>query len=488
MKKDHKAQLKVGIFTLLGLLLIGILTVFVNDRPFWWRSCKLVHINVEDATGLKTKSPIRSLGLQIGYLKSVGLYETHVKLAICITAPVEVLPNTRAYIRGEGFLGDKFVELKPVKYTGSRPEGVDEPDEPIGAEPEVSTSSWLNDVWDVLFPSAYAQDDKKKKGSGKSVPQIPVGKGSQDVQSLVGQVDTLVGELTDLTTNLKKTFDPHELQRTMDKLNSTLENASKTLSPEGNLTTTAQRTLAKLEDAIEQFRDQLAKVNQGRGSVGRLLNDPVYADEIERALKNLNKLLNKADQMKLVVNVGGEYIFGYGSGRGFGKVGIWPGPDRYYLLGVSVDPRGKITSSSTTTTVAGVSTTTTTTVHEKSGLLFTAMLGKILWDRIDLSIGVLHGDAALGFGVLLGPEEAWENRIQIRNELFLHSLGENVDTQVDDRVYARVFPLDVEPFNTVYVQAGLESVVRKVDGKIGFSIGAGISFDDNDIKTLFAFF
>src|SRR3954462_13235031 len=114
-------RIKVGLFTLIGLLLIGATTVYVNEKPFFWRPCQLVRINVEDATGLKTKSPIRSLGIEIGYLKSVSLSETHVTLGICITAPVEVLPSTRAFIRGEGFLGDKFVELKPVKYLNSNP-------------------------------------------------------------------------------------------------------------------------------------------------------------------------------------------------------------------------------------------------------------------------------------------------------------------------------------------------------------------------------
>src|SRR3954467_9254445 len=109
---SNSTRFRVGIFTLLGLLLIGASTVLVNDQPFWWRPCQLVHISVEDATGLKSKSPIRSLGIDIGYLQTVELSETHVTLGICITAPVEVLPGTKAYIRGEGFLGDKFVELK----------------------------------------------------------------------------------------------------------------------------------------------------------------------------------------------------------------------------------------------------------------------------------------------------------------------------------------------------------------------------------------
>src|SRR5471030_3147144 len=115
-KATGNTQIKVGVFTLAALALIGGVTVYVNYKPFWWRPCQLVHINVEDATGLKAKSPIRSLGLEIGYLKTIELSETYVSLGICITAPVEVLPSTRAFIRSEGFLGDKFVELKPMKY------------------------------------------------------------------------------------------------------------------------------------------------------------------------------------------------------------------------------------------------------------------------------------------------------------------------------------------------------------------------------------
>jgi len=111
-------RLKVGIFTILGLVCIGIATIYVNDKPYWYRPCQLVNINVEDASGLKTKSPVKSLGLEIGYLRAVELSETVVTLAICITAEVEVLPTTRAYLRADGFLGDKYVELKPVKYVG----------------------------------------------------------------------------------------------------------------------------------------------------------------------------------------------------------------------------------------------------------------------------------------------------------------------------------------------------------------------------------
>ena len=56
-----KTKLRVGFFTLATLLLLGALSIYVNNRPFWWRACDSVMVTVEDATGLKTKAPVKSL-------------------------------------------------------------------------------------------------------------------------------------------------------------------------------------------------------------------------------------------------------------------------------------------------------------------------------------------------------------------------------------------------------------------------------------------
>lgn len=459
-------RFKVGIFTVLGLVLIGAVTVFVNDRPFWWRPCQLVHINVEDATGLKSKSPIKSLGIEIGYLNSVELSETYVTLGICITAPVEVLPTTRAFIRSEGFLGDKFVELKPVKYTGS-------PQSQAGQ----SGRKILKTALDLLLPSALAIEEVHAADpSKKSQREIPVGEGSQDVQHLVNRVDNLVHEITGLTNNLRQAINPDELRSTMRQLNKTLENASKTLAPEGGLNQTAQRTLAKLEDAIEQLRDMLTRVNKGEGSLGSLINDPSYAEEIKQALKNLNKMLNRASGFQFIVDVGGEKINGYGPGRGWFRLGVWPNKERYYLLGASVDPRGRRTATTTTTNAGGVSTVTQTVQIEETGLLITAMLGKVFFRRLDLSVGALHGDGALSVKFLFGPT-GYEDRLSVSNDLYARVGGSGVD----DRLVAQF-----RPWGPAYVRGGFESF-RKVNGQTQFLYGAGITFDDEDIKFIFAF-
>lgn len=478
---SSSTRFKVGVFTILALALIGALTVFVNDKPFWWRSCQLVYINIDDATGLKTKSPIRSLGLQIGYLKNVELYETHVRLGICITAPVEVLPSTRAYIRGEGFLGDKFVELKPVKFSGSR----------IGSPSPSSTYapahvSWL---WRALVPDAYAAVERKGKHTppapsakgGHDSQDIPVGEESKDVQNLVNQVDDLVTEMTTLTNNLKQAINPQELRQTMLQLNKTLENASRTLSPEGGLNTTAQRTLAKLEDSIEQLRDQMTRINKGEGSVGMLLNDPKYADEVQEALKNINRLLSKVGGVRFVVDMGATQVFAYNTARGWFKLGIWPAPDRYYLVGMAIDPRGTRTVTTTTTVSGGLTTANQTTRVDENSIVWTGMLGKVLWKRIDLAAGILYNEGTGSAGLRIGPHDR-EEMVVFRNDIYARGAGIGLDY----RATLTVKPWARTPLlNPLYATGGIEAV-HKVNGQLPWFLGAGITFDDEDIKILFA--
>ena len=468
-------RLKVGLFTLAGLALVILFSVVVNNRPYWWRPCQLVNINVEDATGLKSKSPVRSLGIDIGYLQSVGLRETHVNLGICITAPVEVLTETRAYIRGEGFLGDKFVELKPVKYVGPIP--AQAPD--AGSKTtSFSIGSGVSSLLKSLSPisSAHAQVAVKKAKVSKN-REIPVEQETQDIEHVVNRVDDLVNEVTDLANNLKEAINPDELRKTMRQLNTTLENASRTLAPEGGLTQTAQRTLAKLEDAVEQLRDQAVRINKGEGSLGMLLNDPAYAHELHEAIRNINRLLNRVADVQFIVDMGAVQLPAYNGGRAWFQVGIWPRPERYYLLGIAIDPRGRISNQTITTIAGGQTQTIQTLVVDQTNILLTAMMGKVFFKRFDIAVGALYGDGAGSFGLLLGSSGK-EDRLVLRNDLYIRTAGSSLDDRLS---------LTFQPFPNFFLRAGLESMYRHpINDRIVYYYGVGISFNDEDIKLLFA--
>lgn len=473
-----KTKIRVGLFTLATILLLGALSVYVNNRPFWWRACDSVLVTVEDATGLKTKAPVKSLGLDIGFIDDIGMVPGGVKLKICVTAPVEVVAETKAFVRSEGFMGDRFLELKPVKYTGKHKleEGVRPAPNPQEAkEPEPGhnggpTSRLIREL--LGLNEAYAQTGK----STSTAKEIPVGEKATDMQQVIGQLNTIA-------TNLNESINPQEIRTTIKQLNDTLRDASKAFSPQGGLTATAQRSLIKLEDAIEQLRDQAARINQGQGSVGMLLNDPYYAEELKKALASVNKLLGRASEIRLYVNLGISQLTAWNGARSTFSLSIRPSEDRYYLIGLASDPRGVFNQTTSVVESGGTTNVSRNTTNNRGGFAYTIMVGKIFAKRYDLALGLLHGDGTASVGINLWNPESVE-RLQLRGDLYFRSKADtNGDwtAQPDGRIY-----MIFQPFSIFYVTGGIEGF-RKVDGKLSAFGGAGLRFEDEDIKLLFSF-
>lgn len=491
-----KIKWKVGLFTLGGILFVGILSIYINNRPFWWRPCEPVQLTIEDATGLKKKSPVKSLGMDIGYISDIGLVPNGVKLILCITGPVETIEGTtKAYVRGEGFLGDKFLELKPVKYTGSHVVGDEEngaSNESTGtseqqASPTVAPAtkgSSTSLLWKLIgIETAAAQTSANAAPAPKKSRQVEVGEKAVNMEEMMSQLNSVMGEVKGITSSLNESINPEEIRTTIRQLNKTLEEASKTFSPQGGLTQTAQRTLIKLEDTIEQFRDQMTRINQGQGSLGMVLNDPTYAEEMKKALLNLNKLLGRASEMRLNVQLGVNQLNSYNASRGEFQVAIWPRPNRYYLLGLASDPRGTITQDTVTTTVGGTTTVVQSTKVSQGGFAISAMVGTVMAHRFDVAVGVHHGDGAASLGFNLGPDDDTE-MVQLKGEVYFR--GKTVNGSWTAEPDARTF-LILQPISIFYLSGGVEGF-RRVNGNLSTSFGAGLRFDDEDIKLLFSFF
>jgi phospholipid/cholesterol/gamma-HCH transport system substrate-binding protein len=192
-------------------------------------------------------------------------------------------------------------------------------------------------------------------------------------------------------------------------------------------------------------------------------------------------MLNRVSSIRFEVALDASMMPAYGGSRANFMLGIWPNSTRYYLLGLGSDPRGRLSNltTQTTTTVAGVSQTvvTHTQTSDVTSLLWTAMLGKVFWSRLDLAVGLLYGDGVLRTKLLLGPD-CHENLFELRNDVYVRTSAAGVD--------ARLL-LTYRPFESVYFMAGLESFRGPSGhGKPAFTYGLGVNFNDDDIKLLFA--
>ena len=132
-----------------------------------------------------------------------------------------------------------------------------------------------------------------------------------------------------------------------------------------------------------------------------------------------------------------------------------------------------------------MSTETKTKEIEQGGIVFTAMLGKVLWNRLDLAAGLRYNDATLKTGLVLGPFGD-EDRFQIQSELSFRSEEIDQDSKLHDRLYTIIFPSKSPYLHAVYLTAGLDTFARVTD-RVAFFYGGGLQFDDDDIKLLFSF-
>ncbi len=495
--------LRIGIFTAVGIFGIVAFSIYVNDHPYWYRRCNEVKIHVDDATGLRRKSPVKTLGLEIGYINSVDLDGDRVMVKVCVTGPVKLNSETRAYIRSSGFLGDKFLELKPVDKIGTTAEGrntqpsssqsnpasenpahLQGTQEPEAEEPRVDSSATspalrvdmsgaptlvkgaiLALSW--LIPEAHAEE-KTLSASREA-----------ELQDTMKKVGKLIDQLTLMVGDLREVTQQKDFKETIVNLNASMKHLQQLLRPDGRVMKNVDAAMESMRNTMANAEAVMNKIKEGEGTIGKFINDPSLYDDIRAAIQGVNLLLGKAGLLRTYVDIGGWKIDAYNGTKGFFRLTIAPNPTRYYLLGITNDPRGRDRKTTTTTSVnGGTPTTVVENKNEEKGLAITAMFGKH-FGPLDLSIGLKEDYGTVGINVWFDAAK----RYGILSDIY--SKG-NDKGGVTARIYARA-----TIYSALYAVGGIDQLQTYTDSngrsRKPWFVGLGVYFDDDDLKYLLAF-
>lgn len=501
-------NLRIGIFTAMGVVFIVGFSVYVNDHPFWYRPCNEVKIHVDDATGLRRKSPVKTLGLDVGYINEVNLDGDRVMVTVCVTGRVKLNPETRAYIRSSGFLGDKFLELKPVDRLDGQPpskdsSGVTPPGPagdtsdsermpqsgnapiyvPVGSEgkesrapdsvpaEEISLGRIVSFVLDHVGTKAHA-------ARGDETPTLNASR-EAELQDTMKKVGKLVDQLALMVGDLREVTNQKEFKETIINLNQAMKNLEQLLRPSGKVMKNFDTAMESMRNTMADAEAVVKKIKEGEGAVGKFINDPAIYDELRGAIQSVNLLLGKAGALKTYVDLSAWQIPAYEGAKARLHVMIAPNPGRYYLLGVASDPRGRDRRTITSISINGQAPLVETrNVNEERKVLFTAMFGKY-FGPFDLRVGILEDNGTLGVGYWFDQAR----RYGVHAEVF--APGRSLP--ISYRAYARA-----QIWSGLYVTGGFDNNHKyygpaAVNGKRPYFVGAGIFFDDDDLKYLFAF-
>jgi phospholipid/cholesterol/gamma-HCH transport system substrate-binding protein len=480
------SEAKVGLFVLVGLIILGYMSFQVGKRPFSMKKGYTLDVVFDSAAGLDNDAAVQIAGVEIGRVESIILKDGKAAVRLRIGANVNLEKDAIAAIKTHGILGEKYVEL----YPGTRGAPHLAPGERI-AQTEKQA-----DIDKLLHQLGMIAEDIR--GITGSLNKVLAGKsGEETITAILTNARDLTRNLNhlvvsneavlraalentrELAGNLNRvvTKNDEKVGQVVDTLKSASREMEKTFTSLSEITGSVNRgegtlgqlvkdtsTAEKLNKTLASLQEVTEKINEGRGTIGKLVNDDETVKNLNEGLTGISRYVNKAEQFRTFLGYRGEYLFDKSNLKSYVDLRIQPKEDKFYLLGIVSDPRGKrITRDYTTNGV-------TTRIEEvdNNGILFNAQIAKRYRDIV-LRGGLLESTG--GFGI---DYFALNDKLKFSFEAF--------DFGNDRRAHLKA-GAEYQLFKHLYLTAGWDDFISDKDNRSIYG-GFAIRFEDDDLKYL----
>lgn len=519
-------EAKVGILVLIGILLLGYMTLKLGQFQISKEKGMLISAMFDTASGLKKGVPVEIAGIEIGTVESISLKQGRALVTMLIRSDLDLRVDSRAIIRTAGVLGDKYIEIIPG-LTGApllkdgdqlvRTTAPADMDQLMMKISEISddirqVTKSLNDVFGGTEGTANMREILNNLSEMSETLSTMISENRESLSLLIENLTAFSKDIQSISSDNKE-----EIKSILANLSQTSEQLAHTITAvreisekisqgtgtlgqlinEDTVIKTLDRTLASLNEVIDKInrgegtlgalitegetsqnisqtmaslKDITEKINQGQGTIGRLINDETTMDRIDEALSGLNEVITKVDTIKLTVDYHSDYFFNTSKAKSYLNLRIQPREDKYYLIGLVDDPEGVYSKEITTITgpAPGASATTTTESWDQFGLKFNAQIAKRYYD-LTIRAGLFESRAGFGTDYYLLDDD-----LRLSFEIF--DFGRETDN-----VHLK-FSASYEFLKFFYLNAGYDDFANK--NRSSFFLGLGLRFTDDDLKYL----
>lgn len=496
-----KTETYVGLFILVGFLI------------FIWGTTQITHLGEEDgyelyaafdnAAGLDLNAPVRMVGVNIGRVAGIDIVNRKARVILHIDEGRRIDRDAIFTIRSQGILGDKYVGIEPGtggEYfkpgdTVSRTKPGSDLDslmdslqtagqdlsailsslrKVIGTEDgERSMGDILQNTRDLTANlSALVSDNREK-----------VSRIMDNLDGLTAKLDGITGEnredVRETIANIRQISESirDDLPRLTEKLEGAADQVSGVLSDNRE---TVKETIERinrdaeiLEETLNSIRVVAKRIEEGEGTVGKLINEDETYVSLNETLEGLSKAMKRGEELQIGVDIHGHYISEIEGTKGYLTLDIKPTPDKFYRLELVDDPEGyrdwESSTTITTTTPPGTTTITSTEkVTYEDRLKFSVQLGRRFHDTV-FRLGYI--ESTWGFGI----DRFWSDD-DLRFSLDAYELDRDENARVRMAASLRFweyFHLDI----------GAEDIINENRDPL-WVVGFGLSFIDEDLKYL----
>ncbi len=338
-----KREIKIGIFLTIALGIIAAFVFVVGDLgTLFARPGYEILIYFDAATGLEKRTGVRLAGVKIGYVKDIRLKDNQAEVVLSIDPEVEFRTDSQATLAALGLLGEKYIEIVPgtngpICLPGGSIEVVPAMGlEQLGAE-LASVSGEIQETSRVLREllgsadarsnltlilenmAAFATDLREFSRVNSSAVNEGIQKGSRAVDNFDARVAALSASLEELVVLLRDV-----VAENRDSVKQNLESI--------------RVLLDKADQSLTTLDETLNKINQGEGTLGRLIQEEGLYEDAQKAVDDVQRAVQPVSSFR----AGGALHFNYYTDpeeiKSYLTLTFWPAADKFLLGQVIQDP------------------------------------------------------------------------------------------------------------------------------------------------------
>ena len=266
------SELRVGLFVLVGLMILAVAIFYVTGAGFLGPKYRL-KTYLPEVSGLSNGAPVRLDGVEIGNVEKIRLvprvpgkppermHNIEVTMRLDRNYQNDILTDSTASLVTEGLLGNRYVTVQRG-YTGT----------PL-KEGQVIPGAEEKAIKEVVERSADVLANLKAL--------------SEEIQDIVGDVRAGKGNLGKLLTDEQAYNHLNSILAKGDLIVGNLQSGQGTA---GKLLMTDE-LYTKVDKTIDNVNGILADVKAQKGTIGKLLYDPSLYDQAKAALENGNNIM-----------------------------------------------------------------------------------------------------------------------------------------------------------------------------------------------------
>jgi phospholipid/cholesterol/gamma-HCH transport system substrate-binding protein len=376
-------EFKVGALVVVVSALIGVMSMKVNEGPGFFGSSRSYWFNIPDADGLVANSAVKAAGIKVGVIDKIKYVDGAARIYVVVEGDFVMRRSGSVELKSSGILGDRHVEMNPGNL--SDPE-LEDGAQILSASDQGSMQSLMNQLGKI-GESLNTLAATINKATG------PEGDRSTSLGRIVNNIEKLTADLADMS-GANKT----KINAIVDQVNSITKQLDGFISddsPEGFKAGWEKVTssLHRIESTLKNVDEIAAKINNGQGTIGRLVNDEETIEKVNETLTGINEFVGGAVAMETGIDFHTEVLGDVNQKQSFLNFRLQPGLDRYYEVGIVDDPRGVESRSRMVQT--GTTTSDVQTVSTSDKVKFTVLFAKN-FHNLTIKGGLIESSGGLG--------------------------------------------------------------------------------------------